>query len=217
MSGITEAIVNFLRSITDNAELLTFFAAMIPLIELKGAIPVGVSLGLSIPLSSLFSYLGSTLVVLPVFFLLIPVFNLLKKIPFIKKAVEKTEAMLKRRAAALAEKSKGSAEDTARKILFWGLMIFVAVPLPVTGVWTGTAIAVFLNIKFKDSVLPLALGNMISGGIITLLISLIGANNANIVLNAVLILAVVMLIVTVIKIALSKPDASEDTEGKDCE
>lgn len=214
MSGLTEAIVNFLRSITDNAELLTFFAAMIPLIELKGAIPVGVSLGMPVLKSAFISYLGSTAIIIPVFFLLIPVFNLLKKIPFIKRIVEKIEIMLKNRAAAFAEKSKGSAEKAAQKMLVLGLFIFVAIPLPVTGVWTGTAIAVFLSMKFRHSALPLALGNLIAGGIITALIAIIGADRANMVLNAVLLLAIVMLAVTVVKVALSKPDKNK---GGGCE
>ena len=60
-------------------------------------------------------------------------------------------------------------EEKRRKMLMWGLFIFVAVPFPVTGVWTGTAIAVFLGMKFKDSFLPIVLGNLVAGSIITLL------------------------------------------------
>lgn len=213
---MTDIIVNFLKSITDNGALLTLFSSMIPLIELKGAIPVGITMGLSLPFSAAIAYCGSTLVVVPVFFLLIPVFDLLKKIPFVKRFVEKVETMLRSKAESLAKKSRGNAEATALKILKWGLFIFVAVPLPVTGVWTGTAIAVFLNIKFRHAVLPLALGNLVAGSLITALIAIIGADNANIVLNVVLILAAVMLVVTVVKIAISKPDkAKNDDVDKD--
>ena len=210
---MTEAIINFLQSITDKSWLVVALSSMIPLIELKGAIPVGVSLGLDIWQSAGIAYLGSTLVVIPIFFLLIPIFNLLKKIPFIKVFVQKLEAMFKGRARKKAEKSKGNAEDVARRILMIGLLVFVAIPLPVTGVWTGTAIAVFLGMKFRDSILPLAVGNLIAGTLITLLILLIGKDNANLVLNIVLILALIMLVVTIVKIALSKPE--EAVDGKD--
>ena len=210
---MTEAIINFLQSITDKSWLVVALSSMIPLIELKGAIPVGVSLGLDIWQSAGIAYLGSTLVVIPIFFLLIPIFNLLKKIPFIKVFVQKLEAMFKGRARKMAEKSKGNAEDVARRILMIGLLVFVAIPLPVTGVWTGTAIAVFLGMKFRDSILPLAVGNLIAGTLITLLILLIGKDNANLVLNIVLILALIMLVVTIVKIALSKPE--EAVDGKD--
>ena len=62
---------------------------MIPIIELKGAIPIGVSYGENLLTSALLGYAGSSLISIPLFFLLIPIFNLLKKIQFIKKLVEK--------------------------------------------------------------------------------------------------------------------------------
>ena len=209
MSAITDAIIGFLQSITDQSWLIVFLSAMIPLIELKGAIPVGVSLGMNIWQSAGISYLGSTLVVIPIFFLLIPIFALLKKIPFIKVFISKLEAMLKGKAEKMAKKSEGNAENVARRILMIGLFIFVSIPLPITGVWTGSAIAVFLGMKFKDSILPLALGNLVAGALITLLILLVGERNANLVLNIVLVLAIIMLVVTIIKVALSKPEEAE--------
>ena len=213
---MSDAILKFLQSFIEHDWLIVFLSSMIPLIELKGAIPVGAALGMNIWGSAGIAYLGSTFVAVPVFFLLIPVFGLLKKIKFIRKFVEKTETMLKNRAAKMAEKSRGSAEEAQRKLLVIGLFVFVAIPLPVTGVWTGTAIAVFLGMRFRDSILPLAAGNLVAGSIITLLITAVGAENANIVLYIVLALAAVMLVVTIIKIALSKPkETANDGNGDD--
>ena len=203
---MSDAILKFLQGLTDSDWLIVFLSSMIPLIELKGAIPIGAALEMDLFKSAGIAYLGSSLVVIPVFFLLIPVFDLLKRIRFIRRFVEKTENMLKNRAAKMAEKSKGSAEETERKILIFGLLIFVAIPLPVTGVWTGTAIAVFLGMRFRDSILPLAAGNLIAGSLITLLIFAVGVKNANIVLYIVLALAALMLVVTIVKIALTKPE-----------
>lgn len=209
---MSDILLNFFLKITDNAKIITLFLSMFPLIELKGAIPVGVGLGLNTVTSALLAYAGSSLIVIPLFFLLIPIFNLLKKIKFIKKFVEKIESVFERKAEELAKKANGEAEDKRRKMLIWGLFVFVAIPLPMTGVWTGTAIAVFLNMKFKDSFLPLVLGNLVAGTIITLL-TLLFKQYVDIIIDVVFVLAIVLLIVTILKIVLSKPKTVGDNKG----
>lgn len=201
---MAELILPFLQGITSVKELIVLLVSMIPLIELKGAIPIGEGLGLPIYESALIAYLGSTLIIIPIFFLLIPIFNLLKKIPFVSKIVAKMEGMFEKKASELAKKTDGSAEKQTRKVLIIGLLIFVSIPLPLTGVWTGAAIAVFLNMSFKDSIIPLALGNFIAGSIITLLTYLFH-DYVNYIIDGILIIAIIMLIVTIIKIATSKP------------
>jgi uncharacterized membrane protein len=188
----------------NNPELTTLLVSAFPLVELKGAIPIGTGLGLSLVRSALLAYAGSSLVVIPVFFLLIPIFNLLKKIKFIKKLVQKIEAVFNKKAQDLAKKSDGAPEDKVRKILMIALFIFVAVPFPVTGVWTGTAIAVFLNMKFKDSFLPIILGNLVAGSIITL-ITFLFKDYVNLIITVLFIIAIIMLIILIIKIIKSKP------------
>ena len=80
------------------------------------------------------------------------------------------------------------------------LFLFVAVPFPITGVWTGTAIAVFLNLKFKESVLPIALGNLVAGAIVTALTFLF-KSYVDYIIYALFIIALIMLAVFIIKIA----------------
>lgn len=217
---MSDILLNFFLKITDNAKIITLFLSMFPLIELKGAIPVGVGLGLNTVTSALLAYAGSSLVVIPLFFLLIPVFNLLKKIKFIKRLVEKIEGVFERKAEELAKKANGEAEDKRRKMLIWGLFVFVAIPLPMTGVWTGTAIAVFLNVKFKDGFLPLVLGNLVAGTIITLL-TLLFKQYVDIIIDVVFVLAIILLLVTILKIIFSKPkvtaDKTDDDNKKECE
>ena len=91
------------------------------------------------------------------------------------------------------------------------MFIFVAVPLPVTGVWTGTAIAVFLGLKFKDAVLPVCVGNLIAGLIISILAEVCLAiwtiQVLDYILYALFALAIILLIVVIIKIAKSKPQS----------
>ena len=208
---MADAILRFLQSITDIKEILVGLVSMVPLIELKGAIPVGEGLGLPLWETALIAYLGSTLIIIPVFFLLIPIFNLLKKIPLVKKFVEKLEAMLRGKAEKVAAKAGGDTEKETRKMLIIGLLVFVSIPIPLTGVWTGAAIAVFLNMRFRDSIMPLALGNFIAGSIITF-ITWLFHDYVNYIITGMLIIALIMLLVTIIKIITSKPVAAEAVE-----
>ena len=202
---MAEFFRDFLSIFTSDGKIITLIISMFPLIELKGAIPIGVSYGENLITSAILAYAGSSLIVIPLFFLLIPIFNLLKKIPFIKKLVEKIELVFKQKAEKLAQKSNGEAEDKKRKMLIIGLFIFVAVPFPVTGVWTGTAIAVFLNMKFKDSFLPIVLGNLVAGSIITLLTFLLEPY-VDLIIVTLFAIAIIMLIIFILKIVKAKPE-----------
>lgn len=198
-----------------NTYAATLFVSMFPLIELKGAIPIGTGLfGMPLWQTSLVAYLGSTIVSVAEFFLLIPIFNLLKKIGFIKKLVIKVEGIFARKAEEIAKKTEGSAEKEAKKIMLWSLFVFVAVPFPVTGVWTGTAIAVFLGLKFHESVLPIAAGNLVAGGIITLLTFLLGEKYTNYLIYALFVIAIIMLVVFIIKIVRSEPKSEAAAENQ---
>ena len=78
-----------------------------------------------------------------------------------------------------------------------------------TGIWTGTAIAVFLNLKFKDAVLPVVIGNFVAGAIISILaqvcIALWSIKVLDYILYALFALALILLVVLVVKISKSKP------------
>ena len=195
----------FLIGVFGSKYIAVLFVSMFPLIELKGAIPIGMSEAFKMGLleTAVISYLGSTVVSVGLYFLLIPVFNLLKKIKFVKGIVEKIEGIFKKKAEKIALKTNTSALDEARRIMMISLFAFVAVPFPVTGVWTGTAIAVFLNLKFKESVLPIALGNLVAGTIITLLTYLF-KGYVDYIIYGLLAVAVIMLIVFIVKVAKEK-------------
>ena len=199
-----EILLEFLQSITGNDILTVILISMFPLIELKGAIPVGEALGLNLWQSAGLAYIGSTLICIPIFFLLVPIFNLMKKWKPLYRLTEKIEGVFKRRADRLKEGGEG--EQKVRKMLVLGVFAFVAVPLPLTGVWTGTAIAVFLGLKFKECILSVTLGNLVAGSIITLLTWLF-ADYVEYIILGLFAFAIIMLIVFIIKVALSKPQA----------
>ena len=206
---MAEKLGEFLVDIFGNPYVTVIFISMIPLIELKGAIPVGMTpaFGLGLLETAGLAYLGSTLISFLVFFLLKPIFALLKKVKIFNLIVRKCEGLFIHKAEKIAAKTNGSVEKAARRIMIFALLIFVAVPFPVTGVWTGTAIAVFLGLKFREAVIPLALGNLIAGSLITLL-TFIFKSYVDVIIYALFAIALVMLVVTIIKIAKSKPSAN---------
>ena len=89
----------------------------------------------------------------------------------------------------------------AERFKFWGVLLFVAVPLPLTGVWTGSAVAVFLGLGFFKSLLAVAGGNLVAGGIMTLL-SICFKDYIDAILFWFLIIVIVVLVLFIIKIII---------------
>lgn len=194
-----EALTEFLRQLTGSPPLTVALISAFPLIELKGAIPVGEALGLGLFRSALLAYVGSTLVAVLLFLLLKPLFSLMKRLRFFAGLAERAEGVFTRRGEKLKRKGGG------KRIIMWGVYAFVALPLPLTGVWTGTAVAVFLGLGLKDGILPVALGNLTAGAVITLLTYFL-RDYVEYFILALFILAVIMLAVFIIKLALFKGD-----------
>ena len=204
---MAERLGEFLIELVGSPYIAVILVSMFPLIELKGAIPVGMTeaFGLSIIETALMAYIGSTVIAVLIFFLLKPIFKLLKKIKIFNLIIRKLEGLFIHKAEKIAAKTDGrDVEKEAKRIMMIALLIFVAVPFPVTGVWTGTAIAVFLSLRFREAVLPLALGNLIAGSIITLLTYLFAAY-VDIIIYVMFALALIMLAYTIYKIAKSTP------------
>ena len=218
---MADKLVEFLFGIFGNDFVTVALISAFPLIELKGAIPIGLKAGLSLLQSAALSYVGSSLVCIPLYFLLLPVFGLLKKIGAVGKFFGKVENMLYLKAsdfAAKAEKGKIggglSVEEKKKKadrLIFAALFAFVAIPLPMTGVWTGTAIAVFLHIDFGRAFVALVGGNFVAGALITLL-TLIFKDKIDYVIYALFIVFIVMLIVMIIKIARAPSVETESSK-----
>lgn len=136
--------------------LLTFLVAMVPVIELRGAIPFGVVRGLSIWTAIIASVLGN-LVPVPFIILFIrKIFAWMRAhMPKLDKLVTRMEQK--------AEKNRATVE----KYAFWGLAILVAIPLPGTGAWTGALVAALLDMRMRKAVPSILLGVLIAAGIMT--------------------------------------------------
>jgi uncharacterized membrane protein len=131
---------------------------MIPIFELRGGIPVGIALFKLNPLSVYLTCVVFNLVpVLPILLLLSPLRRLLEKVPpfrglfrFLQKRAERNRELVERY------------EEM-------GLTLFVGIPLPVTGAWTGSVIAEILNLRVMKSFLFITLGVCLAGVIVTML------------------------------------------------
>ncbi|MDO5018429.1 MAG: small multi-drug export protein [Lagierella massiliensis] len=138
-------------------ELAVFFLGMVPLIELKGAIPIGVSIGLSGFESLVYGYFGSFLPCPIIIFILNYILNKLRTVSTFEPYI----ILLERR---LTRKGKN-----VEKLGLLGLLIFVSIPLPGTGVWSGSLIAGLFKLDSRKSLFVIMLGNLIAGIIVTLL------------------------------------------------
>lgn len=138
--------------------LKVFFISAVPLIEQRGAIPIGI-IGYHINpyIVMLVSFLGSLLPVPFILLLFNKIFMWMKKYKCFEKINNFIENKLR--------KNSGKME----KYKEIGLTIFVAIPLPTTGLWTGSAVASFLGLDFKKSFICTALGGICSAIIITIL------------------------------------------------
>ena len=153
-----EAIANFFLE-TVGEELCVFFCSMLPIIELRGAIPLGAGFGLPWWQTYLIAIVGNMLPVPIILLFVKSVLTWMKgcKIKFFNRIANK---MFEK-----AEKNREKIE----KYAFWGLALFVAIPLPATGAWTGTLVAALFDMKFWKSLLSALIGVMIAGVVMTLI------------------------------------------------
>ena len=136
--------------------LYVFGLAMVPVFELRGAIPVGVAAGLPFWIVFITAILGN---LLPVPFLIL----------FTRRMFEwlrKKSAFLERLVSRL-EKKAAAKEDLLKKYELLGLCILVAIPLPGTGAWTGSLVAAVFDIRLKHAFPAIALGVLIAAVIVS--------------------------------------------------
>ena len=193
-----------------NSWLATIIISMIPIIELRGAIPFGSAVllwgenALAVWQSFLYSVLGCSIICVILTFLFWPIFKWLKGTKLFKKVANAIENKLNRSSKNINEKVQ--TETNAKKtwwIKWWGVFAFVAIPLPLTGVWTGTCIALFIGLSKRDTMLSVILGNLVAG-IIMMIISYFFADNTMIVLWFFLALVLVFALVLGIKSTIGK-------------
>jgi len=149
LEALTDSLVSF------NKEIAVVVLAALPVSELRGAIPLGLAMGFS-PLKTYgLAFVGNLLPVVPLLFFLQPISDKLRHIGIFEKffnwLFERT-----RRKAALVERFEAL-----------GLILFVAIPLPVTGAWTGCVAATLFKIRFRYAFAAITAGVVLAGLIVT--------------------------------------------------
>lgn len=139
--------------------VLVFFISMVPLIELRGAVPIGLS-----------SVFGEALPILPLYILCIlgnmlpvPVIFFFARKVLIWGADKKVIGKFFTFCLEKGEKGGKKLQEKAGRGLYWALFLFVGIPLPGTGAWTGTLAASFLDMDFKKSVIAVMAGVILAG------------------------------------------------------
>ncbi len=154
------AIGAFLLGTTAGKLLLTMLLAMMPILELRASIPAGVAMGLPVAAALGISIVGN---MIPVPFVIL----------FIRKIFRWMRAHSKR-LGAMADRMEARAyQKMSSKDLVrwkeWGLLLFVAIPLPGTGAWTGALVAALMNLRLRKAVPVILVGVVIAGLIMTAL------------------------------------------------
>lgn len=156
MESLAVAFANTLGRYVSK-EIVVFIISMIPILELRGGLIVSKLLQVPITTAIPFCIVGN---IIPIPFILLfikQIFKLLKKVKLFRGMIEKLEnrAMSK--------------SDNIKRYEFWGLVLFVGIPLPGTGAWTGSLIAALLDVDFKKAILAELLGIAIATVIMSFL------------------------------------------------
>lgn len=155
MEGLVELIVGSMRGKVSK-ELIVFIISMLPILELRGSLLAAGFLQMEFLSTYVIAVIGNML-----------------PIPFILIFIDKIFAFLKKtRLKNLVKKMENKAlskSDQIRKYGKFGLFLFVAIPIPGTGAWTGALAATLLRMKPKESILPIFLGVITAGLIMSLL------------------------------------------------
>lgn len=140
-----------------SSEIIAFIVSLLPILELRGGLIAAKLMNVEFIRAFIICFIGN---MLPIPFILLfirKIFNLLKKNKSFARLIEKLE------------KKSLSKADNIRKYRLWGLFLFVAIPLPGTGAWTGALIADLLDIRIRDAMLTIGAGVLVAGCIISAL------------------------------------------------
>ena len=138
-----------------SAEAVIFIISMIPILELRGGLLAASLLKIEAARAIPICIIGNIIPVPFILLLITPIFKWMKGTKLFRPMVEKLEAKAM------------SKSDKIEKYEFWGLVLFVGIPLPGTGAWTGSLIAALLGMKFKKAFPAVIIGILMATVIMT--------------------------------------------------
>lgn len=161
------------------------FLSMVPIIELRGAIPLGIAMNLNPFYVYCICVIGATLIAIPIVVLFRNIIEYLRH----KKYFNKIIRLIDRKIEGRAKKLKA--------VSIIGVIVFVGIPLPTTGSWSAAAIASILKMRLRDSILGIFIGNAIAGLIMSVLTLHLTTSMS---MEKILFLAIVVIIIVIILI-----------------
>ena len=150
--------------------------SMVPVIELRGTIPLGIAMDLNPIYVYLSCLIGSSIVSIPIILVFRQVIDYLRHRKYFNIAIRWVDSKIESRAKKLK----------AASIL--GLIIFVGVPLPTTGSWSGAALASILKMRIKDALLGVFIGNAIAGAIMLIVSLHISEGSTEMIMSSLLLI-----------------------------
>lgn len=211
--GLIQIIQDGLLKVFGNPRVVVLLVSILPIVEARLAIPIAISYGLDGFESWFWSFLGSSAIVPILLLVLIPFIRWLSKTRFFKKIGSFLYEKFEKKAAGVADAPNEKKKDFKKML---GVFIFVAIPMPLTGVWTGSAVASIVKLSYPKALVSVLAGNLVASGIIAML-SIFLSDYINYIILAISLLAVAVVIALIVKIILHKPTAatvSAETDEK---
>ena len=216
---MAESIVTFFRDLIGNDYITVFIVSMIPFVEVRGSIPLAIAMGMNAFAAMGLAFLGSAICAPILLAIWRPIINWLKKFKVFRALVEAIEDGFKSKAKGVEDKANQFDTSRIERRKMLGLYAFVAFPVPMTGVWTGTAIGAFLDMSFIKATLVVIVGDLTACGIMTLL-SYFLSDYIDIILTIVLVIVLLALTYFVVRVIvkavkkskLEKVDIQQETK-----
>ncbi len=154
MNQIVELILEFF---TDKmpSEITVFIISLMPILEIRGGMIAARLLEMNFLRAFIICYIGNMLPIPFIILFIRKIFRALERFPFFKRIIDRLEAKTERN------------KDKVLRYKAWGLLLFVAIPLPGTGGWTGALMAALLDIRLKRALPIISLGVLIAGFIMS--------------------------------------------------
>lgn len=154
---MVESVTNFLKEYV-SAELVVFIISLLPILELRGGLVAAAIVGIDWYVALPICIIGNMLPIPVVLLFIRKIFEWLKRFEFMKKIIEKLDARARKKS------------ESIQKYILWGLFMFVAIPLPGTGAWTGALVADVLDVRFKKA-FPVIFAGVVTAGLIVSFVS----------------------------------------------
>lgn len=216
---IIQTVLDFLNRVFVYPEIVTTLIAILPIVEARLAIPIGLGLGMGYIKSWAFAFIGSSLIVPLLLLVLIPFVKWLAKTKLFHKLGEVVYEKFESKSKSVGEADEdGEVPPEVRrkrdlkKML--GVFVFVAIPLPLTGVWTGSAVASIVKLPYGKAVASVVAGNLVASLIILLLCRFFNAY-INYIILALALIAIVVVLVLIVKVIVHKPKTAEAAEPQE--